>query len=283
MGDGSWPPVVPARILRAVRKLPYYASSAVVLARIATVRSIVARAAHPAGPLVLRDGPRLQVATRRDLLVVKECLVDDVYGLRRIPAETSGMVVDVGAGVGEFALAAADRLPRATILAFEPAPSTFRLLQENVESAGATIHIAPYAIGVGGQEVLWRTDAGPLATAVPTAGGEGVTVSGCRLDEVVPDGQVALLKIDCEGLELDVLEGGAATLGRTRRVVLEYHLHLVRDGAARAVAILRAAGFETASRPDPYDPRIGYVHAWRLSGSTRASEDDTTRRGTLPR
>ena len=72
---------------------------------------------------------------------------------------------------------------------------------------------------------------------------------------------VDLLKVDCDGDELDVLESAGCELERVQRIVLEYHRHLLPDADAHVATYLRERRFLVELRPDPYDERIGYLEA----------------------
>jgi len=54
--------------------------------------------------------------------------------------------------------------------------------------------------------------------------------------------EVALLKVDVEGMEMDVLDGAHETLAMTRRVAIETHGREQHEGVLNR---LRAAGFAT--------------------------------------
>jgi hypothetical protein len=70
--------------------------------------------------------------------------------------------------------------------------------------------------------------------------------------------RIALLKIDTEGMELDILAGGARTLQATQQVAMETH------GAARHTGVLRClqqAGFTITAHK--FSGETGMVFAAR--------------------
>lgn len=251
------------RLALPLRKAPYYARSLGALARIATLGSIARSVVGRERRLDLRDGTTIRLSAPVDLLVVKETLVDDVYELAGLAAE-DGAVVDVGAGVGEFTIEAARRLPGGSVVSFEPNPRTFRLLEENVRASGlANVGLACLAIGTESEYLLHGASRGPRSSALSPRAGAGVVVNARRLDDVVPAGVVRLLKIDCEGLELEVLRSAQGVLERVERVVVEYHRHLLPEADRLVLEYLSERGFHVRVRPDPYDRSIGYVYARR--------------------
>jgi FkbM family methyltransferase len=254
--------VSPARLSKPLRKTPYYARALASLCRAATMRSVALCLFRRRKRLDLRGGGSLHLDTVLDLLVVQEALLADVYGLAAID-EPEGSVVDVGAGIGAFTLAAARRFPRAPIHAFEPNPRTFALLQQNVRAAGLTeVKLGAVAVGTAPDYVL-DVAAGPRTMLRPSGGSGGLAVPGARLDEVVPAGPIGLLKVDCEGLELDVLATSTGVLPAVEHVVVEYHRHLLEDADRRVAAFLTAHGFDVTVSADPYEPSIGYVSGSR--------------------
>lgn len=252
-----------ARWSKVVRKLPYYVASAIQITRIARVRSVARCVFLPNKRLDLRDGSSLQLGTVLDLLVLKETLVDDVYGVCAVDFP-DGIIVDVGAGVGEFTLAAARRFPKLTVLSFEPNPASFALLTTNTGQCGyPNIQTSAAAIGTEEQYVLHDVASGARATAAIEGHSGGVVVSARRLDAIVPPGPIRLLKIDCEGLELDVLRSAAGVVDRVERVVVEFHRHLLADADKAVVRLMCEYGFRTRTRVDRYDDALGLVFAVR--------------------
>ena len=244
----AWSTVAGPR-LRA-RKLPYYLR---LLARLSLElqprHQVLARLLRPRGDVDLRAGRVLRLEDRLDLLVLAEIVCDDVYRLRELDAETT-LIVDVGAGLGDFAVSAAGAFPRARVVAIEPDPGRFALLQLNVARNGlANVELHQAAAGrpaISGQPLGW-----------------------------FPRGeQVDLLKIDCEGAEVDVLLGLAAEeLARVRRVALEWHRS---DDALRdeqVAQILSAEGFRVLITTDPYEPMLGYAYAKRAVDAGTGTED----------
>jgi FkbM family methyltransferase len=259
-----------------MRKLPYYAHTLAALAGIAKRRSLARRLTRPNGPLLLRDGSILRIGSRLDLLVLAECWIDDVYGVRSVEAAPGDLVVDVGAGIGDFAILAATTLDGVTVHSFEPNPITYSLAEQNVRALSGSVSVEPVAIGTASEYHLRDVNRGPLASTSPAVSrDDAVVVPARRLDDAVPVGRVALLKIDCEGHELDVLESGHELLQRVDRVVVEYHRHLAADSDRGVAAVLGWHGFETRIRPDRYDSELGHVDAWRITRGTPARDPGT--------
>ena len=161
-------------------------------------------------------------------------------------------VVDVGANAGIYSVYAALRVgERGRVIAIEPNPLPAERLKQNVHLNGVerVCTVVPVAVssqaGVGSLVVGQNTTISHLAEP----GTSGLEVPLRSLDEIMGTFNIAnidLLKIDVEGAELAVLQGGAASVGRARRIVIE-----VSEATADAVAdSLEAAGFNRIFRVD---------------------------------
>lgn len=245
------------------RKLPYYVRSLGAIAAAARNPWVLAPIALGRGAeLCLRGELRLRLAGLLDVLLVVENVLDDVYGLGLL--DDPRCIVDVGAGFGEFSVAAARRFPRAHVLAFEPDPVAFERLRANVARNDlANVEVERLAIGTAERYALRPHPHGARSCAVDATAGTAADAAGRRLADVLP-AHVDLLKVDCEGAELDVLQSlEAASLPRVARIVLEYHDHIQSDSRERLTDHLSQHGFRCRARPDRYDARIGLVEAAR--------------------
>jgi FkbM family methyltransferase len=138
--------------------------------------------------------------------------------------------VDIGANVGLHTLVAARAVgARGRVLAFEAHPQTAALLSRTVWMNGFadTVTVYPYAISdVEGsvQMHLGPTSGHHSLLPLGVGGGRGgdalcVNVDARRLDDVLPAGTTpAFVKVDVEGVELNVLKGGAETFRRCKDV-----------------------------------------------------------------
>jgi FkbM family methyltransferase len=142
------------------------------------------------------------------------------------------LALDVGANIGHMTSLMAWRTgPGGRVLAFEPHPEVFRQLAENVALFGrhrsaATVECFPVAMGAAaGASFLECTDyfATHHGTARLTDHETPIPVRVTTLDEALGDRTAAVAKIDVEGGELGVLQGGARALaaGRVRSLVYE--------------------------------------------------------------
>jgi FkbM family methyltransferase len=162
-----------------------------------------------------------------------------------------GCVFDIGAYLGLHTLlysAVADR-----VVSFEPAPQNYARLVDNVRLNFRT-NVETWNAALSDRSTVLDfldngiSQTGTLLTNAPHAQGfRKIQVQGHRLDDLdlpAPD----LIKIDCEGAELQVLQGAAATLRRHRPALhLEVHPRLGVSEAA-VQEFLRSAGYTIQPR-----------------------------------
>ncbi len=181
----------------------------------------------------------------------------------------SGHLIDVGANIGLYTLLfrAASSLP---IIAYEPQPYLFKLLQWNIAyNRLPAVQARNLACGARHGEVSFMTGLNgavvPDAAAVPCAAtasaassleeeAQRTTQGGVMklpvttLDEDLAEvSEIALLKIDCEGFEYQILQGAREILKRHRPFLfVEVHPEqLVQFGqSTQAVLDLLTPGYD---------------------------------------
>jgi FkbM family methyltransferase len=154
------------------------------------------------------------------------------------------LFVDVGANVGYHAVFAAQLGAR--VVAVEPVPWTLELLRANVWRNGADVEVVEAAAADSAGTVRIGVDAAHRSGA--QIGGEGIEVPAAPLDELVPEGEVDVLKIDVEGAEPLVLRGASAILARSPvlAAVVEFRdePHVGGESPEDVLAFYESLGFE---------------------------------------
>jgi FkbM family methyltransferase len=149
--------------------------------------------------------------------------------------------VDVGANAGLYSVMAADM--GSQVVSVEPFPDCQRVLVANQDLNGFQFEIMPVAlandalIAQRGRTMTFTDDQGPRNHLLLQESSEGVQVPVMTLDEVIDDKVdrnrvVKGLKVDVEGAELLVLEGGvkAISAGRIKWIQLEYNFLARHNG-----------------------------------------------------
>jgi FkbM family methyltransferase len=136
----------------------------------------------------------------------------------------SDLFIDIGANIGSYSMLASAEVGAQTI-AVEPIPQTYTYLLQNI--AVNDIHQKVTALNMGlGSEKATLKFTKALDTGNHVAGDEEldcVSVSVDTLDSVATGKSPALLKIDVEGFEMNVINGAVTTLQNTalKAIIIE--------------------------------------------------------------
>ena len=181
------------------------------------------------------------------------CFLRNEYGLRKRLSNVQ-TILDIGANLGFFSMAARSHYPKATIHAYEPNPRAVPFLKENTNQLGIVVY--PEAVG-GSSGYVSMEDSGDSNLARTVAAGEG-SVPQVSLATAVErmGGAVDLLKLDCEGAEWEMF-GNAEPWQHIRNVRMEYHLfhgETVQDVEGN----LKRLGFEVIH----WQPDVTFGTVW---------------------
>ncbi|MEI6564642.1 MAG: FkbM family methyltransferase [bacterium] len=136
-------------------------------------------------------------------------------------------ILDIGANVGWYSIALAKAYPSARILAFEPIPSTYRQLQENIrinDVHNVKIHNFGLSDRIDTLTFYFYPECSGNASLANLTSSQGVEVLSCpvrTLDDFATEGDVTVdfIKCDVEGAELLVFKGGVQMIGRCRPII----------------------------------------------------------------
>jgi FkbM family methyltransferase len=135
-----------------------------------------------------------------------------------------GIFIDVGANIGLMTLHAASILQRSgRVVAFEPVPNVYQLLQQNVDINNfSNVKAENSAVGAtnGTMDIYQNLDVnrGSATLSRSNDAVPPITVPVVALDDYVRRNtirDIACMKIDVEGWELEVLRGAHDTLSGT--------------------------------------------------------------------
>lgn len=186
-------------------------------------------------------------------------------------------VVDAGANVGTHTVAFAQAAGDAgRVLAFEPQPRVFELLERNVRSNGYD-NVRSYRVALGAEPSVrhaplldYAAHVNVGAVALLAAAAE----RSCSVDVVPLDSfdldAVRLIKIDVEGMECDVLRGAAATLRRCRPF-LSVECNAADAGTAILAALQCADYAFYLNRTPAYNPANHRANAMNRFGASSES------------
>ena len=168
--------------------------------------------------------------------VFDPCVTESLHRL----IDRGDVVVDIGANVGYMTSLAAVRAgPDGKVLAFEPHPRVYELLERNAvrwREQAAVGGVELHRVALSDRSGEGTLIAGPafeanmgLATLASEATAptdqNPIRVMLARLDELAADERPGLLKIDVEGHEAEVLRGADRLLaiGGVRDIIFEDH------------------------------------------------------------
>lgn len=203
-------------------------------------------------------------------------LVDDRHLIRALArhCRAGDVVWDVGANIGLYS-AVLSRLvgPLGQVVAFEPEPRARERLAQNIElNRAGNVRVESVALGRRSERARFFTASEGVDGSHSLVNDSG---SGTVLEIDVERGDVvrrkldlrvpAVVKVDVEGAEDDVLEGLAETLASPtcRAVLCEVHFGILAraglpDAPTRICETLRAHGLVHQSWPD-----ASHLLAWR--------------------
>lgn len=193
----------------------------------------------------------------------RDAFPPDVRRITLMRRHQIDFVLDVGANSGQYARLLRESGYKGEILSFEPDPRTFDQLEMSMrDDAGwrgmcaalgdtpgaARFHVSENSLC---SSLLEGSDA--LASVMPGAAlTEEIAIDVRTLDDVwdeyVPEDARVLVKLDVQGFEGRVIDGGSRSLGRVDLLEVEMGVTAVyRDGALlhELLPRLSTAGFET--------------------------------------
>lgn len=158
----------------------------------------------------------------------------------QLPAE--GVLYDIGANLGTVSIPIARQRPKARLFAFEAQVAIHQLLMRNVGLNGLT-NVSTFGHALGERDGTIDFPAPPL-TSVGNFGGVGrdagistkVNVPMRRLDSLsLPPPDV--VKIDVEGFDLEVVQGGLETIRKHRPVLFYEALRATKTAELNALLL----------------------------------------------
>ena len=141
---------------------------------------------------------------------------------------------DVGANVGLYTWEVAKVCPKFKIISFEPDPENVELLKMTRDFSNLNnIKICPFALSTKSKKMSFQQD--PLTSATGCISSDTkpwieqylngytieITVQTKSIDEIIEENNIpTFMKIDVEGHENEVLEGGAKTIKKYKPVMI---------------------------------------------------------------
>ena len=161
-------------------------------------------------------GFRIQYNDPHDIAAIIESYILNVYRIEKI--KRGKVVVDLGAGIGEFALLASDKVGEGgKVIAIEPSPDDFKTLQDNIRLNGCN-NVIPINCAVSDKkERLILKFKGKEFEA------EAETLSDILSNFNIAVNSLNYLKMDIEGGEKSVIPSSIDIIKRIDYLAIEIH------------------------------------------------------------
>lgn len=168
---------------------------------------------------------------------------DDLAPYRWLINQKIRTVLDIGANTGQFAEQIHEILPRAKIVSFEPLKDCYEELVKNGERLG---QFSAYNCALGreeGEALIYRSEFSPSSSLRPmgalhkaafpfTKRGTVEKISVKKLDTIkgLDVSLPMLIKIDVQGFEDEVIDGGSKTIGKAQVLIVETSFQTLYKG-----------------------------------------------------
>jgi FkbM family methyltransferase len=189
-----------------------------------------------------------------DVPVFKQIIVNREYDFG-FPLPENAVIIDAGANIGMASVYFANKFPTARIIALEPDPSNFAMLEKNVRPYP---QIRPINAALWEQSTSMRITHEEWGTAGRTCEpDESGTIQAITTKELCLSFEldhIDLFKLDIEGAESGIFENSSEWIGKVDRIVIELHDRCIQ-GCSES--------FFGATRDFSHQHRGEYTHAWR--------------------
>jgi FkbM family methyltransferase len=163
-----------------------------------------------------------------DISVFRQIFLDNEYSFY-IQIKNPSFIIDLGANIGLFSLFIKNKYPEATVIALEPEPSNFELLEKNTKNYKNIITL---------QKAIWKDNNGVTLNINPEYGEWGcrvsevekgnneVIISSITMNDIIINyniDTIDILKIDIEAAEKYIFEGEISWLKKVKVLVIELH------------------------------------------------------------
>lgn len=165
---------------------------------------------------------------------IYEVFCADSYGLQQgLLAEMPQGFLDIGANIGAFSLAMAERFPGIRGTAFEPGAVAFATLKQNLAANAKAANVRAFNSAVVGSAPAGTVTfyersghSGESSLVAPATGAQPKRVTAVALADAMKNAgfPIDLLKVDIEGGEYALFDGTPPELLMSvKTLILEYH------------------------------------------------------------
>jgi FkbM family methyltransferase len=261
------------RVIRRILSTPYRYGKVSVLYCYA--RLVVKSFAHhrlsfgkrEQGPEILEEnimGFTIQFFTHPQLIdLFEEIFIFQVYDFAN--STPRPLIVDCGSNIGLSVLYFKKIYPDARIIAFEPDPETFALLEENIQRNNLS-DISAFNVALQdneGEMVLYKKHQTPGSLTMSLIGSPGnlqTTIQSRKLSDYIHD-TATIIKIDVEGSEVSIITDLIQNqkIGLVEKMIIEYHPSITKRPTEEFISMIEQHNFACHYTKDQVHPNATEV------------------------
>jgi FkbM family methyltransferase len=195
-----------------------------------------------------------------------------------------GLIVNIGANIGFYAVQLARIFPKNPILAVEPNPEAYALLKRNIAQNNLVERIRTLNACISAKKgkvsffsIPGKPEYSSINGIIPLYSSnnkmEIIEIETFRLSDIIEREKVALIVMDVEGAEQLVLDGGKDIIIRDRPLILcecaDVLLEKFQSSSSQLISFLKDIDYEVRDSKRPQKPLIapfeGNILAFYLS------------------
>jgi FkbM family methyltransferase len=214
----------------------------------------------------------------------RELFGDEIYRFNADRADP--LVIDCGANIGMSVIYFKYLYPKARIIAFEPDPNIFAVLERNVRTFELQdVELHRKAVWNARTKLRFAADGSIGGKLVEASNDPTLPLVGCERLRDYLDQKVDFLKLDIEGAEYEVIRDCERSLKNVNLLFVEYHSDVHQEQLLHELLrVLHRAGFRyhakeawsvahpfvTEQRPTPYDLQLN-IFAYRNGAADKVT------------
>jgi len=201
----------------------------------------------------LRSGIKLKLrAGTADRIAMSNIMVKNSYMLSRSDVQKCNTAIDIGAHIGVFSILLAFLAKNIKVYAYEPEPSNYALLLENIKTNNLESKVYPSKLAVsdskGFVELYLHSESIGHSMFIHLPKSYRIKVPSITLDDIFRDNNITtcdLLKINAEGAEYPILlNTSKQVLTATRTICVQCHYLSEKYNCLTIEKFLLSRGFK---------------------------------------
>lgn len=216
--------------------------------------------------LKLHDNTQFCIRSIMDIWVIKESYLDKDYEKFGFKIPKKGVLIDVGAFIGDYSILASKQSPNLTIFAIEPSKDNYELLLKNIKLNNSQ-NILPFYLALHSslKEINIHTNNTDPSQFYTINKKDSIheTTKALSLEKFFVQNNIQLcnlLKLDCEGAEYDILLNTSKKFlnNHIEKIVMEFH-HNDQYDVKSLSSYLTDSGYKVSVYPPKFQNGTGFL------------------------